>query len=109
MNNQSKIVTNIIGKAVDGFIKVNITSEIFNQIIGKVPKNQNFEQINSGKDNIYIRKFHIALNETESVELYTNYNSTSRTNFFIMKEEDAKRYAKDIITSPYTLDKFITA
>lgn len=108
MNNQIKVTS--IGKEVNGYSAVRLNTELFKQVVGRVPKlaRVSKEYINNG----VMSKFNI-----NGVELYAFYSfkpiGTSGSNTFYMKTEDANKCfvqeAPVASTTPFDVMSFATA
>lgn len=103
-----QIVTNIIGSDVNGYSRVTIANDLFRELIGSTPKNQNYEELNSGKEGVYIRKFKIKIDEEKSVEIYSNYEANIKRTFFIMNTKEAKEHMSKSSSAPYDFGEFDT-
>jgi hypothetical protein len=79
------VVRNIIGDAVDGYSRVTVSNENFNDLRGVRPVLAYTAQGDLGGKGIRI------FTDMNGVELYSNYDKESRKTLFLMKTEDAQK------------------
>ena len=88
MNKEINLVVTAILETINGYSNVKVSKEIFNTLISRTPSMAH--TYDSGSK---ARVFTFA----NDVRLYSFYNAETRTNLFVVKEEDAK--ANLLITS----------
>jgi hypothetical protein len=86
MKNDIKLVVrNIIGEAIDGYVRVTVNSEVFNAVKGMRPTLAYRGQGDLGGNGVRVFSF-------EGVELCASYDKETRKTMFLMKEDDAKAH-----------------
>lgn len=90
LNDIKLVVRNIIGSAIDGWVRVTVSSEVFNAVRGITPALPYKGQGDLGGNGVRVFSFNSLTEGAPAIELCASYDKESRRTMFLMKEEEAK-------------------